>query len=556
MDEVIAQQQTGLSGSQLNGAEHDEDDDDDDYDEDEASSKPNNTLNVEDGESDDDDDDDDELTDDSGIDLFQDVLADDDAGEADATFADFFGDASSADPQRKPAKRARLSASASGQDADEQNGDHADDDDDLGLGFAEEDDLDADLDEDDDEEGEDEDDLDDDVDMEFDDEGTAQRVANDLFAEEAPAKGTEALSRFEKRQAALQDEIAALERENVAKKDWTMRGEIGAPSRPVNSLLEEDLEFEQSKKRAPVITEASTQSLEDRIKARILENRFDDVERRFASLERDAFLPSRMLELSDAKSGKSLAELYEDEYQGGGSSSSAAAAGGSSSGVAGGSEADRKLEAEHLAITGLFEEVCGKLDALSNAHYTPKAPKATIQTLTNAPTIALESALPTHARSAASTMLAPEEVFAPAQGGSATALVGDRSEMTPAQKQALHERLRREKKRRNERIGKVGEERERARSGGSSGSSGSGAVKGKKGEKEAKEAALKKLIGNKGVSVIGKDGKTRTGKEALGGSSKGGKPPSSSSKGKKAGSQHASASEDAGANRSGSSLKL
>ncbi|KAK0521401.1 U3 snoRNP protein [Tilletia horrida] len=579
------------------GAEHDEDDDDDDEeddefdmedenDEDEENSAPksaaaaaaakarkaSNTPGIAaEDDTDGDDTDDDELDDDEdadfGIDLFQDVLNDDagaDADEAedgvgaaaDAHYADFFGNRPPPDMKgalrkgkgamkiKKPAKRPRLDAGGK----EEEDGGTAE----AGLGFPEEDDLDADLDEDEDDFGEGQDEEEEeDAEMEFDDEGTAKRVANDLFADDDDEqKGPEQLSRFEKRQAALREEIAALERENVSKKDWTMRGEIGAPARPVNSLLEEDLEFAQSMKRAPIITEQSTQTLEDRIKARILEGRFDDVERRYASLERDAFVPSRMLELSDAKSGKSLADLYEDEYQAQGQGEgSSSAAGGSRS--AGGSEADRKLEAEHQAITGLFDEVFGKLDALSNAHYTPKAPKATIQTLTNAPAITLESALPTHAASAASTMLAPEEVFEPARGSSSNALVGARSEMTPEEKQALHERLRREKKKRNERIGKVQSERERAAAAGPGGSGSAAAAKGKKGEKEAKEAALKKLIGNKGVSVIGKDGKNRTGKDALGSSNI-----SNGKKAKKGGASSGSKDTDDASARSGTKLKL
>ncbi|KAK0551177.1 U3 snoRNP protein [Tilletia horrida] len=572
----------------------DDDNDDDEQEEEEAESdvalgvqptgkaKQTFTLNADEDDHDEDFDEDGDL----GIDLFA-PLPDDDAGEdealgavssedrdirnaADARYADFFGKSRpdsmkngkrAQAEERRPSKRPRMDQQEAGdKEAQEEpvaiiNGgsskskgkgvDLAD------LGFPEEDDLDADLDEsEDEEEDEDEDDdmeLDDEDEEQgaFNDEATAARVASDLFADEPQPKGAEALSRFEKRQAALRDEIAALERENVSKKDWTLRGEIGAPARPVNSLLEEDLEFEQSMKRAPVITEATTSSLEDRIKARILENRFDDVERRYPQLgsmnSRD-FLPSRMLELSDAKSGKSLAELYEEEYQQ--KEGDASGSSGTTLATGAGAEADRKLANEHQVIAGLFDEVCGKLDALSNAHYTPKAPKATIQTLTNAASISLESALPTHAGSAAATMLAPEEVFEPARGSSSTALVGSRSEMTPEQKQVLHDRLRREKKKRNERI----EHNRKAVESVNGGGTGSKNAGSKKGEKEAKEAALKKLIGNKGVSVIGKDGKNRTGKEALGnGKAKGAK---------QAHSKKAAAEPSDAALRSGSKLKL
>ena len=79
------------------------------------------------------------------------------------------------------------------------------------------------------------------------------------------------LSTHEQRLAELSKQIASLEAENVGDKDWTMIGEANARSRPQNSLLEEDLEFEHAAKQVPIITEEVTKSLEDRIKARILE---------------------------------------------------------------------------------------------------------------------------------------------------------------------------------------------------------------------------------------------------------------------------------------------
>ncbi len=53
-------------------------------------------------------------------------------------------------------------------------------------------------------------------------------------------------------------------------------GETKASDRPLNSLLEEDLDFEGAGKVAPVITEQVTRTLEDLIKYRIKEKAFDD----------------------------------------------------------------------------------------------------------------------------------------------------------------------------------------------------------------------------------------------------------------------------------------
>ena len=44
------------------------------------------------------------------------------------------------------------------------------------------------------------------------------------------------MSTHEKRMAALQEEITALESENVAQKHWTLMGEATSRSRPQNAL--------------------------------------------------------------------------------------------------------------------------------------------------------------------------------------------------------------------------------------------------------------------------------------------------------------------------------
>ena len=83
--------------------------------------------------------------------------------------------------------------------------------------------------------------------------------------------GDTAESRHEKRLEALNRQIAQLEAENVAEREWTMKGEVSSKQRPVNSLLEQDLEFENVAKTVPQVTAEVTASLEDRIKNRILD---------------------------------------------------------------------------------------------------------------------------------------------------------------------------------------------------------------------------------------------------------------------------------------------
>lgn len=163
--------------------------------------------------------------------------------------------------------------------------------------------------------------------------------------------------------AAIQEQIGQLESENVAPKEWMLMGEAGSRQRPQNSLLEEDLEFERIRKAAPVVTEEVVHSLEERIKARILQGQFDDVVR-MKPIEESAFLPSKLIELQDTKSKESLAQIYEAEYL-------ASQPDGQLP-----DDRDGKLRKEHDEITRLWEKLCSKLDALCNAHFVPKQVRA------------------------------------------------------------------------------------------------------------------------------------------------------------------------------------
>ncbi|KAF8168067.1 U3 small nucleolar ribonucleoprotein complex, subunit Mpp10 [Crassisporium funariophilum] len=301
---------------------------------------------------------------------------------------------------------------------------------------------------------------------------TIERIKHDLFAE-AEEEVQDDLTTHERRLASLREQIAELESANVAKKDWVLMGEAGSRQRPQNSLLEEDLEFDRVMKAVPVITEDAVHSLEETIKARILEGRFDDV-LRLRPLEDKPFLPSKFFELQDSKSTQSLAQIYESDYIA------------SQSGGATSDDLDGKLKKEHDEVTLLWEKICGKLDALCNAHFVPKQPKATISTVSNASTATLESALPTTKSTA--TMLAPEEVFS-----SSSSSLRARSELSPAEKRSLRTKDRKTKKRQRDALDKSVDKFAKAKSIG--------------GVKRQKQAALESVVKHgKGVTVVGKKG--------------------------------------------------
>lgn len=84
---------------------------------------------------------------------------------------------------------------------------------------------------------------------------------------------TAPLSTHAKRLAALSAQIAAFEQENAGPKDWAMAGEASSRARPLNAILEQDLEYDTVGKQVPLVTEEKVKNLEDKIKQRILEVR-------------------------------------------------------------------------------------------------------------------------------------------------------------------------------------------------------------------------------------------------------------------------------------------
>ncbi|RPB28487.1 Mpp10 protein [Terfezia boudieri ATCC MYA-4762] len=211
-------------------------------------------------------------------------------------------------------------------------------------------------------------------------------------------------SAYERRQLALSEQIRKLELENVSKKKWTLTGEARATQRHLNSLLEEDLDFERIGKPVPVITQEVTETIEDMIKRRVLAGEFDELQKRRPTDVLSGLRRGRM-ELDDSKPQASLAEAYEKDLLQ------------SVDPVGHPNPKDKKLQKEYEDISLMFADVTKKLDSLSSWHYTPKPPKPSISIVSDAPAIAMEEAQPTvgggGAAAADASMLAPQEVYNP-----------------------------------------------------------------------------------------------------------------------------------------------
>ncbi|KAL3473738.1 Mpp10 protein-domain-containing protein [Aspergillus californicus] len=277
-------------------------------------------------------------------------------------------------------------------------------------------------------------------------------VRRDLFndeqsaedSEDEPHKPTDARSNrstHEKQRARIADEIRRLEAANVAKKEWMLAGEARATERPNNSLIEESLDFERIGKPVPVVTTELSESIEDLVKRRIIAKEFDEVIRRRPGLSDRQNTPKSRAELDDSKPQQSLADLYETDHLRATDSNYV-------------DPKNQKLLKEHTEINDIWREISSQLDTLSNWHYKPKAPQASINVVTDVATITMEDAQPTASGAIRpSVTLAPQELYTPSESTRATGEVVMRSGMPVTKEEMTREekaRLRRRHKRQSQ----------------------------------------------------------------------------------------------------------
>ncbi|KAK1750839.1 U3 small nucleolar ribonucleoprotein complex, subunit Mpp10 [Echria macrotheca] len=254
-------------------------------------------------------------------------------------------------------------------------------------------------------------------------------------------------SAHERRQAKVAEEIRKLEAELVAKRAWTLSGEAAAADRPVNSLLEEDLDFEHIGKPVPVITEEVSESIESLIKRRILAQEFDELlRRRPDTLGNPNGARRGLVDVEDTKGKQSLAEIYEEEHVK------------KSNPDAYVSQADEKLRRDEEEIKGMWKDISARLDALSSWHYKPKPSAPTLTIVADVATVAMEDAQPTTAQGVAGgeSMIAPQEVYAPGKDTAERGEVVAKSGLPVARQEMSREDKLRRRRREKERIRKAG----------------------------------------------------------------------------------------------------
>ncbi|CVK92725.1 related to U3 snoRNP protein [Fusarium mangiferae] len=281
----------------------------------------------------------------------------------------------------------------------------------------------------------------------FDDE-SEQEDSDDALSDVSAGDPKSRRSAHERRQAKLAEEIRKLEAASVAKREWTLSGEATAVDRPVNSLLEQDLDFEHVGKPVPVITPEVSESIEDLIKRRILAQEFDEVIRRRPDTEGAAASTRRgLVELDDTKATKGLAEIYEEEHVKNTNPDTYV------------SQSDEKLQREEKEVEAMWKDVSARLDALSSWHYKPKPTAPSLSVVADVATVAMEDAQPTTAQGVTgeSSRMAPQEIYrAGATDNAANGEVVTKAGLPVARQEMSREDKARRRRREKERVRKAG----------------------------------------------------------------------------------------------------
>ena len=303
------------------------------------------------------------------------------------------------------------------------------------------------------------------------------------------------LSTHEKQKAAIAAEIRKLEAAAVAKRDWTLSGEARAADRPVNSLIEEDLEFERAGKPVPVVTAEVSEGIEALIKRRIIAREFDEVVRRRPEALGAANETRRgRVELNDSQSKAGLAEIYEQEHL-------------ARSDPAYESTLDKKTKKAHAEIDALWRDVSTQLDVLSNLHFKPKRAEVEIKAVEDKPTIRMEDARP-GCLAGEENMLAPQEIFRPGEQKEDHVLVRKSGASANKEEMTREEKLRR-RRREKERVKKMGGNNKPDSGIGGGRIGGKDGADGKPGKKRLRKDEKSDILSDlkKGnVKVIGKKG--------------------------------------------------
>ena len=180
------------------------------------------------------------------------------------------------------------------------------------------------------------------------------------------------LSHFAQQQQALSSTLHQLEQQLITPKPWFHRGEVSAMERPSDSLLTTDLQVESNVKQREVMTRAVNESIEEIIRRRVSEARYDDPVKRTA-LKGKPYKVRESMEVSSEKSVVGLGQLYEQQYMEEKAREDAAASGGAADGTVKQHKSKQQQERDKQVseIRTLFASLVADLSALSQYSYVP-----------------------------------------------------------------------------------------------------------------------------------------------------------------------------------------
>jgi len=261
----------------------------------------------------------------------------------------------------------------------------------------------------------------------------------DITGEEGEAKaeggeasadtGSKSLYEMDKRLRALEDEVVKLEEEQLDEKHWSLRGEVNAKQRPLNSLLEVHLDQPMTQlagSRAGEAADAAGAGDEDGegvlddvpggdsapksvgfdvdaiIRQRVWDETYDDVVRRtdLPPSQRPHGADEDAVEtLNFQKSRVGLGAIYEQQYE--------------TEMMGHKPDAEQREDKDKTETKELFAKLMYKLDLLTNAHFTPRPPTLGPggEQLKKVASLKMEETIPLMMSDA--LLKAPEEVRAP-----------------------------------------------------------------------------------------------------------------------------------------------
>lgn len=192
---------------------------------------------------------------------------------------------------------------------------------------------------------------------------------------------------FEIEQEKIKRKIQEYEKKMLEPMSWHLTGEVDASSRPIDSLIHLETDFDSNAKQDLIIDATLTEKVESIIKMAIINKAFCDVERK-VKLSEDVIAYKKEVALDQSKSKKGLAQVYEEDY------------------LKKQTKEQEEEDPKHKEIKKLMDSLFPELHALFC--HIPKPAIPEIKVVSNLPAVSVEEVAPTSVSDV--TLLAPEEV--------------------------------------------------------------------------------------------------------------------------------------------------